>query len=136
MDILRQKGRSEFSKTLFLNGHQKQYCCWILFLGLASSEWRSNNYAERSCKQICQDGAGTTTTTATTATTTKMSSGSSGRNTVSILAPDDEDLPRSSCATDGRRLITVLPFRCEICPIQHRLFLFGLLLQDMYSHKN
>jgi hypothetical protein len=65
-----------------------------------------------------------------------MSSGSSGRNTVSILAPDDEDLPRSSCATDGRRLITVLPFRCEICPIQHRLFLFGLLLQDMYSHKN
>lgn len=37
----------------------------------------------------------------------KMSSGSSGRNTGSILAPDNKDLPRSSCATDGRRLITV-----------------------------
>lgn len=66
----------------------------------------------------------------------KMSSGSSGRNTASILAPDNEDLPRSSCATDGRRLITILPFRCEICPIQHRLFLFGLLLQDVYLRKN
>lgn len=33
-------------------------------------------------------------------------------------------------------MITILPFRCAICPIRHRLFLFGLILQDMYLHKN